>query len=266
MTATIGSVTPTLCTLFGVSTPNSCGEHAAPSVVDAVSNAGIDSVEKCLIYAPDALGVHVFNRYSELLEKVRTHVPIQVSVQSVVPSVTPVCFASMFTGAAPAVHGIRKYEKPVLSCDTLFDAFLRAGKRVAIVAVADCSIDRIFRNRQLDYFSETYDQEVTQRAIQLLEMDRHDLIVAYHQEYDDLMHKTGPFGGAAVEAIHKHVRSLETLSAAVHKFWRPYNRVIAVTPDHGAHWDEAAQRGDHGLDIPEDMDVFHFYGVWKESN
>jgi hypothetical protein len=49
---------------------------------------------------------------------------------------------------------------------------------------------RILRGRAIDYFAEACDPEVTGRALQLLEDDRHDVIVAYHQEYDDEMHAT----------------------------------------------------------------------------
>ena len=69
------------------------------------------------------------------------------------PSVTPVCYGSIFSGAAPSVHGIQKYEKPVLQVETLFDVFPKAGKRVAIVCCNNCSIDMIFRKRQVDYYS-----------------------------------------------------------------------------------------------------------------
>jgi predicted AlkP superfamily phosphohydrolase/phosphomutase len=72
-----------------------------------------------------------------LFREVVSFAPIEISLQSVTPPKTPVCFASLFTGAAPDQHGIRKYEKPVLKCDTLFDALIRAGKRGAIVAVRD---------------------------------------------------------------------------------------------------------------------------------
>ena len=63
---------------------------------------------------------------------------------------------------------------------------------MAIVAVADSSIDRIFRNRNIDYFSEIYDKQVTSRTIQLIKANVHDFIVAYHQEYDDALHRSTP--------------------------------------------------------------------------
>ena len=115
---------------------------------------------------------------------------VQVELRSMTPPKTPVCFASMFTGAPPEVHGIRKYERPVLTCDTLFDALARAGKRAAIVAVRDCSMDIIFRSRPIDYFTEDYDPQVTERALELVRDGNHDFIVAYNQEYDDTLHRT----------------------------------------------------------------------------
>ena len=74
----------------------------------------------------------------------------------------------MFTGGQPANHGVRQYERPVLTCDTLFDVLIGASKKLAIVAVADSSIDLIFRSREIDYFSEPNDSIVTQRTIDVL--------------------------------------------------------------------------------------------------
>jgi len=112
--------------------------------------------------------------------------PIEVEMKSVLPTYTPVCFSSMFTGAQPDVHGIRKYEKPVLSCDTIFDAFARAGKKPAIVAVKNSSIDLVFRNRKIDYYSEEYDPQVEARALKLIETDNYDFILVYHQEVQEI--------------------------------------------------------------------------------
>jgi hypothetical protein len=37
---------------------------------------------------------------------------------------------------------------------------------------------------------------------------------------------------------------------------------VAFAPDHGAHINPSTGKGDHGLDIPEDMDIFHCYGIY----
>jgi hypothetical protein len=243
---------------LGVAPP----EHATTTIYeDIVANASSGKINKCLIYAPDALGYDLCTAHPKFFDRVRAHAPNEVLVQSVVPSVTPVCFASMFTGAQPRVHGIQEYERPVLKCDTLFDALVRAGKRVALVAVKNSSIDLIFRNRSLSYFSEQYDPEVTARVIRLMEENNHDLILAYHQEYDDNLHRTTPFSAECLEALEKHIASFELLAKEFEHAWRNYSRALFFTPDHGGHVDTATGKGTHGLDIPEDMVVKHFMSL-----
>jgi predicted AlkP superfamily pyrophosphatase or phosphodiesterase len=184
-------------------------------------------------------------------------------MRAVYPTVTPVCFASMFTGATPECHGITKYEKPILRCDTLFDALIRAGKKPAIVAVEGCSISLIFRNREMDYFIETYDGQVAERTIQLIEEGRHDFILAYNQEYDDVLHRTTPYSEEAIQALRNHVTVFDMIARGFEAHWRGYDRLIMFTPDHGAHISVTTGQGTHGEDIPEDMLISHFFGVGR---
>lgn len=153
----IASVTPTVCELFGIAAPSSSIENPLARAIRYASDrlAG-GFIERCLIYCPDALGDHLWDRFPDQRERITQCCPQRFSVAAVVPPKTPVCFASVFTGAPPEVHGIRRYERPTLTCDTLFDALVRAGRRVAIIAVRESSIDLIFRHRPLDYFSEAY--------------------------------------------------------------------------------------------------------------
>lgn len=264
---TIASVAPTICAVMGIPAPM---VSTAGVIGDVISEAGRvfggGSAEKCLVFAPDAMGCHLAGRRPDLLDSAASVAPLRIPLRSVFPPKTPVCFASMFTGMTPDQHGIRKYEKPVLSCDTLFDALARNGKRVAIVSVRECSIDVIFRGRPVEYFSEEYDPQVTERAVSLLEEGRHDFILAYHQEYDDVMHGSTPFSDRALNAAENHVESFIRLSRAVELHWGAFNRVVLFAPDHGAHTDEATGRGNHGDDIPEDMDACHFWGFEKADS
>lgn len=258
---TIASVASTVARLFGAPLPTEECESPLASVLDARRQTiGTVSLERCLIYCPDALGVHIWNARPDLASAVSNHAALRVPVSSVLPPVTPVCFASMFTGVPPELHGIRKYERPVLKRETLFDALLRAGKKIAIVAVRNSSIDLIFRERKLDYFSEDYDNEVLGRAVDLVNQNHHDLIVAYHQEYDDLLHKTEPFSEECLQAAAHHVASFRTLVETVCSAWRSLPHAILFAPDHGAHVDPATGHGDHGENIPEDMHLYHWYG------
>lgn len=261
----ITAVTPTICKLMGIAPPSASTHNTLSGIIRAIGvKYGITRIDKCLFYAPDAIGQRLFRKYRLSFEPILKYAPLKINLRSVYPSYTPVCFASMFTGALPVAHGIRKYEKPVLACDTIFDAFVRAGKRVAIAAVAGSSINRIFRNRQIDYFSDKYDQQVTDRVIKLLQSDKHDFILAYHQEYDDALHRTTPESPASIRAMNRHIRSFGRLAQAVGKYWGRYNSLVVFGPDHGAHINPKTGKGIHGADIAEDMEIIHFFGVSKK--
>jgi len=261
---TIAAVTPTLCRLFGVAPPALCDAPPLATVLDAAAaRLGSRPLDRCLLYAPDAIGEHLEAALPDLFPEVARHAPVRARLRSVLPPKTPVCFASMFTGALPEAHGIRQYERPVLRADTLFDALARAGRRVAIAAVADSSVDRIFRERPLDYFSESYDAEVTARVHALLAEDAHDLIVAYHQEYDDSLHAGTPFSQAALAAARRHAAAFGEQAGAAAQRWDGRAWALLFAPDHGAHLDPATGGGTHGLDIPEDMEVSHFWGLGR---
>jgi len=254
----LDSITPTLCELMKVRPPR--GAKAQP-IRDVTSKAKGRTIEKALLYAPDAIGEWLFQSYKPEFKEVITEAPIQVQIQSMKPSYTPVCYGSMFTGMKPKEHGITKYMKPVLKVETLFDTMAEAGKKVALVAVKDCSIDLIFRERDIDYYSEEYDQQVTERVLELLEKADCDLIVAYNQEYDDLMHRSTPRSPEAIEAFRRHLGTFKVLADAFNKRYVNNNRAIAFLPDHGTHVDPETGKGSHGTDTPEDMEVRHFWGI-----
>jgi hypothetical protein len=239
-------------------------------------------VARVLVYAADAIGRVFLDNHPELKKRLAAASDVQVQLRSMTPPKTPVCYASMFTGAPPEVHGIRKYERPVLTCDTLFDALARRDMtelpgnsdrvpsrivhRAAIVAVKDCSMDIIFRNRAIDYYTCDSDAEVTERALELVRDNKHDFIVAYNQEYDDVMHKHGPESPEAVAAATRHVETFVRLWQATEEHWSGYNCALLFAPDHGAHATSGERRGDHGEDIPEDMDVLHFWRLRRAAH
>jgi len=234
---------------------------SAPPIKNLTNIPKRKTIEKTLIYAPDAIGEWLFQAHKPEFKEVIEEAPIQIQVQSMKPSYTPVCYASMFTGMKPVEHGIIKYMKPVLKVETLFDTMTEAGKKTALVAVKDCSIDLIFRGRDIDYFSEIYDQQVTERVLELLERSDYDLIVAYNQEYDDLMHRTTPTNPEAIKAFRRHLGTFKVLADAFNKRYIDTNRIIAFLPDHGTHVDPESGKGSHGTDTPEDMEVRHFWGI-----
>jgi hypothetical protein len=136
----IASLTPTVCHLLGVKPPQISAEPPLDIIIAALAKDKFP-LQKCLIVAPDAIGAHLWRAHESELRQVLPLAPLRVPLRAVFPSKTPVCFASMFTGAQPEMHGIQSYSRPVLGCDTFFDALIRAGKKIAIVAVENSSVD-----------------------------------------------------------------------------------------------------------------------------
>ncbi|MHA1155669.1 MAG: hypothetical protein ACTSQK_06130 [Candidatus Heimdallarchaeota archaeon] len=262
----ITSITPTICSLMNVPIPNISTKKVLEDILSLSKKKIGSNITKCLVYAPDAIGYFLTIRYKDQFEKLATIAPYDIRLCTVFPPKTPICFASMFTGALPHIHGREKPERTVLKCETIFDTFIKAGKKVAIVAVKNSSIDLIFRERALDYFTELDDENVTRKTIELLEKDQHDLIIAYHQEYDDILHETTPISDRALIAMNNHIESFLELGNAFNKFWKKYNRLILFTPDHGGHINKDDGRGTHGNNIPEDMVIRHYYNLEKGEN
>ena len=132
--------------------------------------------DRMVLYHADAVGQYIWQQYTDLFAPVYSHTSLAIPFVSTVPSVTPVAHGSMCSGLDPESHGIQSYTRPRLSCDTLFDQWIRAGKKVAIVAMNDSTFLHIFSGRELDYFSVNNPVEVQEKALELIESDQYDVI------------------------------------------------------------------------------------------
>jgi predicted AlkP superfamily pyrophosphatase or phosphodiesterase len=165
----------------------------------------------------------------------------------------------MYTGAQPAVHGIRKYEKPVIGIDTLFDAMIRAGKKCAIVAEKNCSMAAIFLEREMDYFIYDTIPEINAKAAELILEDQYDLICVYNGNYDSMMHKYGTESIEALGALRANAQAFATFWELIKKNWN-HNTLIGFAMDHGCHEIDGGC-GSHGLDMDEDLQIAHRYAA-----
>ena len=254
----ITGVAKTIADIAGVGAP-----YKAEPLIDIIKNTANQhfkgkKADRVFMYNPDAIALWLFQKYTAFFEKafIRSH--IQIPMLSVMPSVTPVCFASMYTGAMPSVHGIQVYEKPVLKTDTIFDAYIRAGMKPAIVSTANHSISRIFLEREMDYFIYDTHEECNAKAMELIEEDKHDLIVLYNGNYDAAMHRYGAESAEAMAGLIYNIDFYSMLIIQIEKHWAKHRTMIGFCPDHGCH-EIDGNLGSHGLDIAEDMNVIHFY-------
>ena len=108
------------------------------------------AADHVVLYHADAVGLYIWQKYNNRFAPVYRYTSMSLPFVSTVQSVTPVAHASMYTGLDPAGHGIETYVRPQLTCDTLFDQLIAAGKKVAILAMADSTFLHIFKGRALD--------------------------------------------------------------------------------------------------------------------
>ena len=258
----ISSVKNTALELMGLQ-KSELSENANPFLTAlAEKKLGGEKCDRVIFYNPDAVALWLYQKYTDKFIDAALRSDLALPMLSVMPSVTPVCFASMYTGVMPDVHGIKRYEKPVLTTETIFDCFIKAGKKCAIVSTSGDSISKIFLEREMDYFIYDTHEEVNAKAIELVDKDEYDLLVIYNGNYDGTMHKHGPEAEASMQALCGNLDFYCRMVDAVNHKWKKHNVLYGFMPDHGCH-EIDGDCGGHGLDMEEDMNIIHFYGIKK---
>lgn len=259
-TNSLDTICAALAYAMGIDPP----KEAAPANEDLVRFIdrifGGKKADRVVMYNPDAAAQWITEKYPAFYKQAASRADIKIPLCSVMPSVTPVCFGTMYTGAQPAVHGIRKYEKPVITIDTLFDAMLRAGKKPALVTSDTCSLSRIFLERNMDYyhFEDGGIEEVNAKAMELILRDEHDFILFYNGNYDSVMHKHGPESPEALAELRLNAHIFGVTANLIETHWKHHRTLLGFAMDHGCHEIDGGC-GSHGLDMEEDLNIVHLY-------
>ena len=226
---------------------------------------GVKRADRLFMYNPDAIATWIIEKYSDFFDAVRATTTLELPFCTVMPSVTPVCFGTMYTGAQPAVHGITRYAKPVIKIDTLFDAMIRAGKACTIIADRECSMGKIYLEREMDYYYFDTCAEINAKVAQLILEDRYDFIAVYNGNYDSTMHKNGPEAPISLGKLSANTEAFATFAALIRDHRSMHNTLIGFAMDHGCH-EIDGNCGSHGLDMPEDLNITHFYGAYAAKD
>jgi len=261
----LDSLCAALCTVMGVEAP---AQAAAPcEALTAYADEKLNGAkaDRVFMYNPDAIAQWVYEKYPQYMKEAIARTELPVPFCTVMPSVTPVCFGTMYTGAQPDVHGIKAYVKPVISIDTIFDALLRAGKKPAIVCTEGDSLAKIYLEREMDYFFYPTVEEVNAKAAQLIMEDQHDFIVVYNGNYDSVMHKFGTESTEALSELRSNSYAFGQFDALIRNCWKQHNTLVAFSMDHGCH-DIDAGCGSHGLDMEEDLNIVHLFKAHPAQN
>ena len=240
------SIAPTVSKLLGIRPP---AQSAGVLVEEIVNDIG--GQNRVAVIVLDAFGVVTWKRYEELTPNFNllAHQHL-LHVRSVLPSKTPVNFATIATGAPSDVHAIRDRSES-LNLETIFHVLSEASMKSAAAARATSSVG-ILLSKFADYKcvaeSDT-DEELVQLGIKAIEESSPEYVLMQMLDVDDTGHKAGLEGDEireAVAAVDKHLGDL-----LPHLAERGY--CIMVLADHGAH--QADGRATHDGSLEDDVIV-----------
>ena len=259
-TNSVDGICATLAYAMGIEAPKCAApkNYELSNYIDKVFDG--EKADRVVMYNPDAIAQWIYEKYPQYFNDAKANVGIEIPLATVMPSVTPVCFGTMYTGAQPEVHGIQKYEKPIITIDTLFDALVRAGKRVALITYKKCSLSRIYLGRKIDYyhFEDGKIADVNAKAAEVILQDKHDFILIYNGNYDSVMHKKGPESPEALAELRLNCHMFSCISKLIESNWKHHNTLVGFAMDHGCH-EIDGNCGSHGLDMVEDINIVHLY-------
>jgi predicted AlkP superfamily pyrophosphatase or phosphodiesterase len=175
-------------------------------------------------------------------------------LRSVMPSITPVNFATMLTGAGPDAHAIRDRTED-LTLETVFDVLREHGKASATAARAVSSLGILISPHadRPGITESNLDEEVTEIALDHLRRGV-DLLWVQLLDVDNAGHAHGPLSPRSVDACHRDDSHLREIAGAAHE--GGYGLIVLA--DHGQHtveMEDGRQEGTHGTGIPEDIYV-----------
>lgn len=219
-----------------------------------------EKADRVFMYNTDAIAQWLYEKYPQFTIGARMRTDVELPFCTVDPPKTPIAFGTMYTGAHPTVHGIVQYEKKLITIDTLFDALVRAGKKVALLSVGGYSMSVIFANRPIDYFFYTNWPDVNAKAAELIVKDEYDFILCYNANYDDVHHKKGTESVEALSEMRHNYLTYCMFDSMIQTHWKKHNTLIGFAMDHGCH-DVEPGKGVHCDNIPEDRNILHLYKI-----
>lgn len=242
------SVAPTVCKVLGIRAPSSADSDSLPQACETLG-----STDKLAVIVLDAFGMSTWKKARNLTPTLNRLESVHGTViQSVMKSVTPVNFATMLTGASPDTHGITDRTMP-LRHETIFEVMREAGIKSATAARATSSLGILIspHSDKPGLSESNLDKEVTEIAVSRIK-DGYNLVWVQLLDVDDAGHKFGPLSEESMEAVARAEGNLKIIMDAAGD--NGYS--VIVLADHGQHdSDDDAYKGNHGTDMPEDIEV-----------
>jgi len=194
----------------------------------------LDACSRVAILAPDALGDFAFQQWKEKMPFLNTlHAQRSVLLRSVVPTITPVNFAAIVSGADPLVHGVKTFNDD-MQCESLFDVVRAAGGCSAgIGREGYTGAELLGRHADISGRGPAAEKDVgvERLVLQIANKDAPQFLIAQLGITDDVFHQFGPSSPDVVPVLRETDDRLRRLST--HLIALGYG--IVVLADHGQH-------------------------------
>ncbi len=248
----ITDVAPTTADILGLSSPVQSAAKIIPEIVHDLSG-----YIRIAILVTDALGFFAWQQWAGKMAFLRSlHSQNSIVLRSIMPSITPVNFAAMVTGADLSVHGVRTMDS-TFSCETVFDVVRKAGKKSAGVGLEKYTGSNLL-GRHADIWGNAgpgSDADIEEKIIEIATQSFPDYLIAQLGKIDDTFHQYGPSSPSVVPMLKDTDSRLKRLV----KHLKQLSYGVIILSDHGQHdvpdAKDGDRRGAHGTDCAEDCQV-----------
>ncbi len=220
------------------------------------------------IFSTDAVASWIVRKYPDKFAQVWKYAPMMIPMRTALPSLTAIDYAAFFSGTDPSVNGVDHYVVPVLSpectepllkSDSLIAAAVRSGRKVCVITCDNGCIAAMLSRSGADFriIPGDDDEAMFREAVTVIESKAYDFVFLYQLGFDYAQHRYGPESETALETLDQIIGRFTVFCETV-KDNHPGKNLVMFHTDHGCH--KTGDKGIHGEDIPEDTDIFEFFG------
>lgn len=246
MTYSMTQVAPTVAEVLQIRPPADGQQEPIAEIVE-----GLEGAERLAILAPDALGVGQLDRFAEAMPFLQGCCKRRcVTLRSVMPSVTPVNFATMISGCDLEGHGIRSKEMD-FRCETLFDVLEEMGEQAAGCGRPTYTGGQLLaRCAQIDGTAAVSDDAgVEEIVLRIAREETPRFIIAQIGGTDDHFHRFGISSEQVLPKLREMDNRLQQMCGDLGEI----GYAVIILADHGQHDSgDPEKMGTHGTDSDED--------------
>ncbi|OGO20303.1 MAG: hypothetical protein A2Z14_18440 [Chloroflexi bacterium RBG_16_48_8] len=242
-------VASSVCTILNLPSP---AQTEGNPIAEIVSS--LDGLRKVAILVPDGMGLFTWDLWRHKMPYLDSlHTNRSLILRSVMPSISPVNFATIVSGTDVEGHGIL-IRTGKFKCETLFDLVRNASRKSAGIgqdSYTGCEL--MGKNADIcGCTREGSNYDIAAKIIEIVDVYEPDFLIAQFIQVDDSFHKCGPSSPSVVPIL----ADMDTRMKELVEYLRPLGYGIIILSDHGQHdlpvISPKGNKGGHGTDSPED--------------